>query len=221
MAPLPYAQLIALLETKQNSAKERKNQPEKTARSSLLAPLAPYGSNAIRKTSPSVKRQKHTAPLNLVNKSPKDAEQLSAKPETSSLKSPARTENNGTRNHSPPLKKDPPHKNPKALLESDKKPATESEKSIAKASIPFQSPLTPPSGNDSGNSPSPLRESLDFEKTDPLKRPERKLMIEAKGLPENTISPSQRNLVPQKVTSARRSSWPQICEGQGPRGLCR
>lgn len=222
MVPLPYDKLIALLESKKESTKEKNKQPEKTARFARSLPLAPQRSNGVRKTSPSPKkdtpREKPTAPLNLVNTLMKDAEHLAAKPETSPPGSLAQAESNGIRKHSPLLKKDPPQESPKVLLESEKKPSTESEKSIAKPSTPPQASLAPPPSTENGENSSSREENHHFEK---LRRPEKRLKTEAKCLPENTMCSYERNPVPQKGTSTRRSLWPQICKGKGPRGLCR
>lgn len=131
----------------------------------------------------------------------------------SSTKSPLapRRSNNGIRKTSPSLKKSTPSEKPAAHLDM--------KSSVEKPGTIVQSFPTPPISNGDDKSTSLRR--VNQENIEAPKQPRRKSEMETKGLHENAKHQSQRHAVPHKISnSARRSSWPQICKDQGPRGLC-
>ncbi|TID19886.1 ubiquitin carboxyl-terminal hydrolase [Venturia nashicola] len=217
MPPLPYEKLIELLEAKKGLPRDKTTQPGKTAKSFSPSPLAPRRSNnGVRKTLPSLKkdtpRKKLTAHLELEKTVLEEMDTVAPSDGMSVQDLSVLSKSNDFRKISPPLVQD------RLLLNSEPESPTDSKTSIENPSTLFQAPPAPSRSHD--NQKSSSLQKTNYKNIDALKKPKQRLRTKEISLSENPTQPFQQHSVLQKMSNvARRSSWPQICKGQGPRGL--
>ncbi|KAE9974842.1 hypothetical protein EG328_003571 [Venturia inaequalis] len=204
MPPLPYEQLIELQEADKRLLAKKTMQAGKSVRSSAQSPqIAQTSKSGICKTSPALQKdmppEKPRTHLELQKTVSEEMDTMAANPEISLQNPPVLSRNNDSRRISPPLKQD------RLLRETEPESPAESQ---SETSVEKPGTLSQASSRN--------YEQINQDNVHVLKRPKKRLKVEA----ENGALPSQRHPVPQNISnSARRGSWPQICSGQGPRGL--